>query len=194
MKKTLKAKLTFVRRGAATRLDPRLRMVAAYELVSTYVADQPGTEEFAAARHAALVILQTIGGLNRLLGCFKLPGSDGRELKEQLCSLENELATQADVVAAMTFAEQAVRQMLEEFCAATFDPQTCELKVDVYREGPSSDEEEDDDGEDAAQELRDREYARFKCAALLPTLAELTKTVWQPTQTKMLRRSGSRHG
>jgi hypothetical protein len=98
-------------------------------------------------------------------------GPDLRELNAMLALLDSG-PTHEDVVAAMDFTNDSLPKMLEGFSRA-----------ELREYFPESDSEE---------ARREREYARYKCAALLPLLVEQMETIWLPLRKKC---SGvSKHG
>lgn len=83
--------------------------------------------------------------------------------------------------------------MLEKFVVATFNP------IDVEREMEARFEDEVVSRRDKAEarwefrmKTRDLEIARFRLAALLPTLAEQMEEVWVPLK-KQIAKAGRRH-
>lgn len=178
MKKTLTEQLVFLNRAASTRVDPRARLTAAFKLICSCLKNQDyrlalRSRELAAAARAAAVVLRNVRVLTRLLERRRWAcGPDLKELDAMLALLDSG-PTHEDVVAAMDFANEALPRMLGEFSRAVLQEYL-----------PESESEED---------RIEREYARFKCATLLPLLVEKMETIWLPLRKKS---SGvvSKHG
>jgi hypothetical protein len=178
MKNTLTQQLVFLKRGSLTSVDPRARLKGAFELIGACLKNQDyklasGSRELAAAGYAVSVVLRNVLVLTKLAERRRwAEGPDLRELKAMLQLLDRG-PTHEDVVAAMDFANESLPKMLEGFSRA-----------ELQEYFPESDSEE---------ARREREYARYKCAALLPLLVEEMETIWLPLQKKC---SGvvSKHG
>jgi len=177
MKQILKKKLALVRHGSARRIDPRVRVSAAYELLEACLENKPNPEELEAARYAARAILGEINVLDKsLTRQFGLPGISRWEFNDLCELLAWDRASLQVVIDAMDFADHAACQMSEKFSLATFDPKTIEPYLDGY---------------EPAVARRDREYARYRCAALLPTLVDQSRAVWRRIRKRISKETGS---
>ncbi len=170
MKAALKVKLRSVKHASTIRVDPRAPPIAGFELVRAGFKDQDyqlerGSSELQVVRYAVSDLLRRLLVLARLLEGYRWAyGPDFREFDQILESLFLH-PTQDDLVAAMDSASDAVEGMLEEFSQAEFP----RIPNDLTKE-----------------EEKEREHARYKCAALLPLLVQLMADVWAPLRKKIL--------
>jgi hypothetical protein len=192
MKLSLEKKLRLLKTGAATRVDPRARVRWAFQLIRGCLKNREyklerKSQEFVAVKYAAGIVIGKVISLRKLRLWDSLVSVKGgacavnvpmRELREKYEFLTNDEADPDDVVAAMDAAGKAVLGMLAEFSSSIFRP---EAELDQ-----EDDEEDDEDDEDEEREFRkDRQFARYECAALLPALAEQMEKVWLPLKQKI---------
>ena len=200
MQKDFRKQLSFVKGEAGKCVDPTIRIAAAYDCVETCFESpkfnlRPGSEELLAARDAVGWILLSVRALSRLMRrFFGGLGPEEWEFDKVSASLSNNHVRGEDVVAAMDFLHGAIRDMLELFRRATFDSTEFELEIlDYDDEDPycSEIELEDEDAEEWARGVywEHFEFARHKCAALLPILLEKMEKVWVPVKNKISKAS-----
>jgi len=172
MKNTLTQQLVFLKRGSMRSVDPRARLIGAFQLIRTCPRNQDyqlarGSRELAATRYAVSVVLRNVRVLTRLAERRRwAEGPDLKELDAMLGLLESG-ATQEDIVAAMDFVNDSLPKMLEEFSSSELQEYFPEFDTEEAR--------------------TEREYARYKCAALLPLLVQQMADVWVPLKKKILR-------
>jgi hypothetical protein len=206
VKLDLERRLKLVKHGFRNRIDPGARLRYAFRLLSACFQEKrfhlkPGSAEFEAAQYAALVVLQDVIALgrNKLWSSSKgprmptspMPLREDLDYSRSLLTDENEDASVNDIVAAMDIANEGVRSMLERFSGSKFDP---EDGWDLDLEAADDDAERHNDVDEDEERRREtnRDYARYKCAALLPVLAEKMKTVWNPLKTNISEASRKR--
>lgn len=119
MNTSLERQLKFVKRESATRLDPRARLISAFDLQRACFEDQgyklkAGSRELAAGRDAALVIVKTVSMVDRLLTHFGPDVVDRRRLKRVVECLPSDYAEQDYLIGAMDFANQTVHDNVGE--------------------------------------------------------------------------------
>jgi hypothetical protein len=187
VKLDLERRLKVLKHGFRNRIDPSARERYAFRLFSACFEEKQfhlkrGSAEFEAAKYAALMVLQDVISLSLeepRLRTSPMPLRKDVDYSRSLLIDESEDASVDDLVAAMDIANEAVRSMHERFLVAKFDP---EEDWDLDLETTDEDEEQDNDIDENEERQREanREYARYKCAALLPVLAERMKRVWEP--------------
>lgn len=181
MKAHLKQKRAFVKRGYRTFMDPRARIVSAFDLIKQCFEEggfslESDSAEFEAVKFAVLmVILESLFAMSRMrlwddLQIAKRNASEsaaGRRtaLMEKITSardrLRGEDTSQKDIVWAMDVLDEAVKDMAARFAVGAVEA------VGTFV----------DNG---------YEHDRYKCAALLPTVTELMAKVWLPLRLEIL--------
>lgn len=184
MKPHLKQKNTFLKRGNRKLIDPRARIIVAFQLIKEAFEDQGfwlADSEFRAVKFAVLVLLESSFALSRMklwddlqiAGFNASKGEAGtraalmekidsarRRIREEGTLHNREYTSQEDIVWAMNALNTAVKDMAARFVVgAVADVET--LLVEGY------------------------ERDRYKCAALLPILADLMAKVWLPLRVQI---------
>jgi hypothetical protein len=180
MKPHLKQKSSFLKRGNRALIDPRARIIVALQLIKECFEEQgfrlESDSEFRAVKFAVLVLLESSLALSRmkLWDDLQIAGSNASKgeagtraaLIEKIDSarrrIREEGTSQKDIVWAMNALNTAVKDMAARFVVgAVADVET--LLVEGY------------------------ERDRYKCAALLPILADLMAKVWLPLRVQIFR-------
>jgi hypothetical protein len=177
MKPHLKQKSTFLKRGYRTLIDPRARIVVAFQLIRECFEDrgfwlEPDSAEFKAVKFAVLlVLLESSFALSRMklwddlqIAKRKTPeggaGSRAARLDKIASARERvrgEGTSQQDIVWAMDALNEVVKDMAARFAVG------------------------------AVETLSEKGYEqdRYKCAARLPILADLMAKVWSPLRVQI---------
>jgi hypothetical protein len=146
------------------------------------------SEEFAAAKYGLIVVAQQIITLRQFHFWQSLQGPrqlvlslPDRALIETLECLNGESPNMTDLVAAMETIGDAVQSMNDRFSGAKFHPdEDWNVYEIVEREEEEDEEEQEYDEEEERKREKDREYARYKCAAMLSIFIELVEDVLSP--------------
>lgn len=171
MKGTLERQLEFVKNGWRIRVDPRARLIVAFELIDACFKNQgyrlsTRSPELAAARYAASVVLRNVNALTQLVEEDEwVQGPHLKQLQKVSEPFDGDV-TQEDIVVAMDLVDEGLRKMLADFSAAEF-PEHFQKCV-------------------AEEDKKEREYARYKCAAFLPLLVRQMADLWEPLEKKIL--------
>jgi hypothetical protein len=179
MKPHLKQKNTFLKRGNRTFIDPRARIIVAFQLIKECFEDrgfwlETDSAEFKAVEYAVLlVLLESSFALSRMklwddlqiAGCNASKGEAGTRaaLMEKIDSARRRIregSSQKVIVWAMNALNTAVKDMAARFVVGAV------ADVETFLE-------------------KGYERDRFKCAALLPILADLMAKVWLPLSVQI---------
>lgn len=186
--------LASLKHGYRNRIDPcaRERLASTTLRVSFKKRAwlKSSSPEFVAANYAMCVLLQDVITLlqleiwNSLQNPWPLlPEPPHRVLSDTRKQLKGADACMYDLMAAIELVSQGVRSMTSRFSAAKFHP---DKEWDLDESDEQKDEgERDDEEEDERQREKDREYAGYKCAAVLPVLSQLVEEVLPPLQKKI---------
>jgi hypothetical protein len=181
MKPHLKQKNTFLKRGNRKLIDPRARIIVAFQLIKECFEERgfslesdSAEPEFRAVKYAVLmVLLESSFALSRMklwddlqiAGCNASKGEAGTRaaLMEKIDSARRRIregSSQKVIVWAMNALNTAVKDMAARFVVGAV------ADVETFLE-------------------KGYEHDRYKCAALLPILADLMAKVWLPLRVQI---------
>jgi hypothetical protein len=183
IKPHVKQKRAFVRRGYRTLIDPRARIAGAFDLIKVCFEESHFSLEldsdFEAVKYAVLMILLESGyalGRMRLWDdlqiaeCKASKAGGGRKaaFMEKVASarerLRPENATLRNTVWAMDALNEVVTEMAARFAVGAVGD------VETFSE-------------------KGYDHDRYKCAALLPILADLMGKVWLPLRMQIFNKN-----
>jgi hypothetical protein len=182
-------RLTSIKHGFRHRIDPRERERQVKQLLPECFEKtrwlNPRSKELAAANYCGCVFLADVMNLVRFDFWDTLQGTELPFLPppyEELSSARQKLkkpgASIYDLIGGMDIASLAVRSMVSRFSSGKFYPdEDWDLEETDEQEQHELENEEYEDEQERARET-DRQYARYKCAALLPLLQEIAEEVW----------------
>jgi hypothetical protein len=184
----LSKQVAFVRAGHKRCVDPRARFSAAFELIQQCFEKEgfeldPDSKEFAAVKRAVEVILHYVFVSNRLTLWEKvemppecpaeaeiLSGSIvWREIVATRKEFLEENICQDQIVDAMDLASRAILSMAAQLTWGLIEPEPFVYEAERHPAG-------------------DGPQARLMCAAYLPALADLVRTIWQPLRKQIRRK------